>query len=342
MRLERLVAAGILFMGSQAQAMLIESGSFIDEVERLKNLSFVSGSNLYVAPDLAQRSAFRSLANSIASGDTVSADAQAAALDYEVVEFTDSNTGNTYLGLREQLVNDQQTRGWGSYFFNTGADVQVLIEAPHPRFDTNSWEIAASIYRDVNAAGFLMAGAHRNANGVGTADVAHLTESIFQEVHEAWTGAGERDAWQIHGFNLDNHPIMPADTDAVVTAGDGSVSSGMLAVDAFLEAAGLVTYGYNTLDVNDVLNQAINGSVDGQDFAGLGATTNVQGDYTRSLGADFVHIEMEQSIRFDTNNRIAAAGAVVAAINSVEMPIPEPATLLLMLSATIPLLRRVT
>lgn len=320
-----------LLMAHPAQALLIESGDFIDEIERLRDLTFTSGSNLYVGPTQNERSDFRTLAQTLQTGDTATADTQAAALDYEVVRYTDNTTNQTFLGLREQLVNNAQTRGWGSFFFNETASVNVLVEAPHPRFDSRSSEIAATVYRDASAAGFLMAGAHRNSNGSDTADVAHLSDSIFQEVHEAWTEQnGERDAWQLHGFNLANHnPPMPGDTDVVVSGGEGDVSEGMLAVNQFMESGGFVTYGYNTLNINDALNQQINGNVDGQDFSGLGGTSNVQGQYTRSVGADFVHIEMAQSIRFDSNNRALASAAIVSAMDEVYAA-PIPSVLLLM------------
>ncbi len=323
------------FMPSITQAVVIESGDFIAEVQRLKGLSFSSGSNLYVAPDAGQRSAFRDLAGSIAGGDMVTADAQAAALNYEVVNFTDTNSSRGFLGLREKLTGGVQTLGWGSYFFDVSASNPLLIEATHPRFDTNSWEIAAKLFRDADAAGFLMAGAHRNANGAGTADVAHLAESIFQEVHEVWSGVGiGLDSIQIHGFNLANHPVMPGDTDAVVSAGDGSVSDAMLAVDAALENVGFVTYGFNTLNVNDPLNEHINGNVPGTDFSGLGGTTNVQGQFTRAIGGEFVHIELAQSIRFDSGNRVLASDALVAATDQVNT-VSSPSGLILMLLSLI-------
>ncbi len=318
-----------------AHAVLIEAGDFLDEVSRLRDLTFTSGSNLYVAPSNVERSQFRTLATTLASGDTATADIQAAALNYEVVSFTDSYSGSTFLGLRETLLGGVQTRGWGSYFFNTSATANVLIENNHPRFDTNSWDIAGQVFRDASAAGFLMAGAHRNTNGSGTADVAHLTQSIFQEVHEAWNGVnGERTAWSIHGFGLTNHPNMPVGTDVVLSAGDGSITDAMLEADAFFESAVFDSYGFNTLAANDPLNIQLNDGVDGGDFSTLGGTTNVQGIYSRGIGGNFIQVEMEQSIRFNSANRDLAASALVQAIVSLDAAsVPLPSGLLLMVSA---------
>ncbi len=171
-----------------------------------------------------------------------------------------------------------------------------------------------------------MAGAHRNTNGASTADVAHLSDSIFQEVHEAWVGeSAERTAYSIHGFNDENH-AFPAGTDAVLSSGDGTVSTAVNALDDQLDGAGFLSYAYNTLNVNDAANVAVNELVDGTTFASLGGTTNKQGVYSRGQGGDFVHVELEQSIRFDESNRSAAAGAIASAITAV----PEPSSVALM------------
>lgn len=139
-------------------------------------------------------------------------------------------------------------------------------------------------------------------------------------------------AWQIHGFSLDNHPSFPAGTDVVLSNGDGGVSQEIKNLDAALEAVNFIndtqtlSFAYNTLDVSDPDNQAVNGNVDGSDFSPLGGTLNVQGIHTRSIGGTFVHIELEQSIRLDgtlqedLDNRELAGIAIAGAIQAV----PEP------------------
>src|SRR5262249_16862713 len=158
--------------------------------------------------------------STLGAGDIDGADALAGALDYEVVQFTDTATGFVYYGLREQLVNGQPTRGWGSFFLNFDFVTDKLVEVPHPLYDQASEDIGALVYHKAGAHGFIMAGAHRNANGTGTADVTHLPDSIFETVHEAWNGpAGETMAWQMHGFAITNHPTFPQGTAAVLSNG---------------------------------------------------------------------------------------------------------------------------
>jgi hypothetical protein len=238
-----------------------------------------------------------------------------------------------YYGLREVLVANVPTRGWGSFFINLSNSVNLLVETPHVRFDTRSWEVGALAFEQANALGFLMNGAHRNTNGLGTADVAHLADSIFQEVHIAWNGpSGENPAWSIHGFNAANH-AFPAGTDAVLSSGDGSVSQAVVDLDLSLTDAGFLSYAYNTLPINDPLNLLVNDGIDGNTFSSLGGTTNVQGVYSRGIGGDFVHVELEQSIRFDAQNRALAGAAIGEAM--AESAIPSPTALPLFAGAAI-------
>ncbi len=196
------VFTGLLCWSTSNHALLLESGNLLDEIQNQRNLTFVSGSGLYAAPDAGERAAFRALAASLYQGNIGLADTQAAALNYDVVEYSSNVSGDTFFGLREQLVAGVQTRGWGSYYLRDAATASLLLEVNHPRFDTNSWDIAGQAFQNSGAAGFLMAGAHRNANGSGTADTAHLVTSVFQEVHEVWSDLGNHAAWSIYGFAI--------------------------------------------------------------------------------------------------------------------------------------------
>jgi hypothetical protein len=355
------ICVAVLLTAAPAFAVLdIDSGDFVGYVEDLRNLAFGSGSGLYVAPSPQQRNDFAQLAADLWVASTpqqVNALVTAAdALNYNVVQYTDTNTNQVYLGLREQLVNNTQQTGWGSYFVLQGMSKAAMVQVPHPVNDTRSWEVAAIATVESQARGFLMAGAHRNANGVGTADVADPINSIFQEVHMAWNGPqGQTPAWSVHGFDLDNHippnriPGFPQPTDAVLSNGTGGVSPEIIALDTELESVpgyNWVSHAYNTLNVNDPLNVQVNGNVDGASFGppgGLGATTNVQQLHSTSVGGVFVHIELEQSIRFNPDGalkRELAGQAIANAIMQTSAMIPEPASLALLGVGILALTRR--
>jgi len=301
-----------------------ESGDFVAEVARLKNLVFAKDSGLYVPPTSSQRDSFASMVGNLLAGEIAAADSAASLLGYEVVEFTDTNSWIVLHGLREVLQDGGQTKGWGSYFVNLSAEVADLIEVPHPRFDSYSWDIGARIVVDSRAKAFLMAGAHRNANGSGTADVAHLTNTIFHVVHQAWNGEeGGNTAWQIHGFNVDNHSAFPANTDAVLSNGDGGISGEIMNLDGLFQTNGFLSHVYNTLPANSTENLQVNEGIDGTVFSSLGARTNVQGIHSRALGGIFVHVELERSIRFSSANRASVAALVSDSIRASSRVAPE-------------------
>ena len=318
--IKKVVLAGMLCLAVEVFAEVqYEVGVFIDEVERLRDLTFNKNTGLYIPPTNAELSDFYTMAETLLGGDLDTTDALAGPLGYEVVVFTNTSPTQVLHGLRERL-DLVSTNGWGSFFLNTAPEVPNLIEIPHPRFDTYSWDVGGRTFVNSGAKGLLMAGAHRNANGSGTADVAHLTNTMFHVVHKAWSTAGI-EAWQIHGFDILNHPGFPLGTDAILSNGDGGVSQHILELDAALQTNGFLAYAFNELATNSVENLQVNEGIDGETFSGLGAKSNDQGKHTRALGETFVHVELERSIRFDGPNRIVAATLIADAIRaSSELP----------------------
>ena len=208
----------------------------------------------------------------------------------------------------------------GHLFFDLSTDVNALVEVPHPLFDSFTLNVGIEVFRTGQARGLLIPGAHRNANGTGTADVAHLTDSIFHQVHKAWSGShGQNTAWQIHGFNSANHPAFPSDTDVVLSSGDGSVTTDLATLDATFQDFLLSGYIFNNLDQADPSNVKVNDGEPGNTFSALGAVTNVQGQYSRGIGGQFIHVELAESIRFDTF-RLVDAGFLMGQAMSSSRP----------------------
>ncbi|MEY3463883.1 MAG: hypothetical protein RLZZ468_1661, partial [Cyanobacteriota bacterium] len=295
-------------------ALLEESGDFVAEVERLRSLAFGSGSGLYRPPSSSDLLAVLGLADALLAGDASQAVTLAEPLGYEVVRFVDTSTGQVLLGARERLMGGAQTLGWGSFFLLQGFRADALVEVPHVLSDSHTEELGARTLLAAGARGFLLAGAHRHANGPGTADVAHLSDTIFHQVHRSWIGAAaQTDSWQVHGFAATNHSF-PEGTDAVLSNGDGGVSPEVLALDRAIEGRGHRSHAYNTLDPADATNLAVNGGEAGTTFAALGGTTNRQGQLSRSRGGRFIQVEFEQSLRFTASERIISAAALAEAI----------------------------
>ena len=80
--------------------MLYETGSFQEEIERLRGLVLGRDSNAYVVPSEIERNDFFRLAVQLKSGQLADAVTQASVLDYELVKFTDTNSGTAFYELR--------------------------------------------------------------------------------------------------------------------------------------------------------------------------------------------------------------------------------------------------
>lgn len=346
----------LLAFSYQAQAVILQYSASLRSYSKDLRDESLDDSDLMAVASNQDHTDFALMVAHLRDGNLNAADSIATNLGYRVVNFTDTDTGKSYYHLREGDLNTQAVKGWGSYFFNSNSTANVLVQAPHIRFDTHSYDVAAVAFANSGALALMMNGAHRNAGGKNVADVAHLQSSIFQTVHEVWTTDSTVQAWQIHGFSMDTknsqgdfiHENVPAGTDILVSNGDGTMSVEILRLDDIMEADSYIgddqtiLVAYNTLPVDHPDNVAVNGNVPGTDMSSLGGTTNVQGIYTRSLNGTFVHIELEQSIRLDgtlaedLSNRETAGLAIASAINTV----PEPSSVGFVLLGSVLLLRR--
>lgn len=250
----------------------------------------------------------RHVATLMDRGEVEEAAELAEEVDMEVVRFEDEWTEEEYLVLREDVEKPEETRGWGSYVLNPNAAAPAIVEAPHPIGDSESVKVATLVF-EAGAKGLLIAGAHRDK-----ADVPDLVDSAFHQVHVAWSGpSGEVSAWQIHGFALRKHPF-PANAKAVLSTGDGAVNEELVDLDRKLERRGMESYVYNRLPAGSATNRKVNEGTPGVKFRPLAATKNEQGRHLRSIGGEFMHVELEFSVRHDGEARLQAAEAIARAI----------------------------
>jgi hypothetical protein len=312
-----LFLVGLALGGSEVRAAGLkqESGRLADLIATLASREYVLGEPArddrpYVDPS-PMLNAFRHVAAAMAWGDVKAAARQAAELDYEVVEFVDSETKKPYYVLREDLDAVETIRGWGSYIINPKSRVDALIEAPHPFADVHTPEIGGLVFAECEAKGFLLAGAHRTK-----ADVPDLVDSVFHQVHTAWIGPSAHvAAWQIHGFASMKH-AFPRGAQVVASTGDGEIAPEVAALDTVLEERGLTSYVFNELPAEAEENRELNGEVPGVTFTSLAAAKNEQGRLSRSLGGSFVHIELEVDVRANRESRQLAGSAIAAVIDS--------------------------
>ncbi|MBL9165119.1 MAG: hypothetical protein JNL18_20485 [Planctomycetaceae bacterium] len=310
-----IVALGSLAMPVQAEPMAQENGRFCELIDQLSSKEYVLGApsrddRPYVDPTPVLH-AFRHLAATMAWGDVKVAARKAAALGYEVIEFTDVDTKHEYYVLREDLDAVKVIRGWGSYIFNPQSKVDAIVEVPHPFADVHTPEIGGQIFAECGARGLLLAGTHRDK-----ADVPDLVDSIFHQVHTAWIGPlAQVTAWQIHGFAGQKHPF-PNGTQVVASNGEGAIAPEIAALDSAMDERGMPSYVFNQLPADNDENKQVNGDVPGVAFRSLAAAKNEQGRLSRSLGGSFVHIELEGNVRSNESSRKQASSAIAIAMAS--------------------------
>ena len=228
------------------------------------------GSGAYVVPTEQERSSFAAAAKALTSGDLATAEEALAAFPgFEVLSLTDGADGPLYLVIAEK---PPLSRGWGFYFFaRQPLRPGLVVEAPHPLADRDSELAAARAVSSLRPAAFLLAGAHRYADPAPKSDMAHTSSSIFEAIHEVVsTQAGM--VVQVHGFSAAGHQGYP----------DLLLSSGSAEPGATAEAV------CNQVQGGGVGCTLFNGD---PTYAALGATTNVQGGYSRrTFGAEhFLH-----------------------------------------------------
>lgn len=242
----------------------------------------------------------------------------ATEVDYEVYEFRDPDLRQRYYVMRENLEKLAHARGWGAYLFNPDSEIPAIVEAPHPVCDYDSAKVAALVFAQ-GAKGLLIAGTHREK-----ADVPDLINSVFHQVHVAWTGTlGQVAAWQIHGYAKEKHSF-PEDARAILSTGGGDIIDEIVRLNDQLLEHGVEGYVFNKLQPDDDVNVAINKGIEGKRFQALAATKNEQGRHLRELGGAFVHVELEREVRADHEKRQLVSQAIAAAMVQAKGALEPP------------------
>ncbi len=306
-------SAGKTSSSSSAASSVTEaSGTLPGLVDELTSHDYFlrgpkNDSRPYASPQAALGLMFRA-AKLLDYGQVDEAARLARGANYEVVRFVDRETREEYLVLREDLKTVKQLRGWGAYVLNPKSEVPAIVEVPHPIDDSNTAKVGAMVFA-AGARGLLLAGAQRDK-----ADVPTLIDSVFHQVHVAWTGPwGKVAAWQIHGFAIEKHGF-PENAKAILSTGGGEVNHEIITLNHQLTERGIDGYSFNRLKAEDELNQRINNGQPGVRFTSLAATKNEQGRHLRSIGGAFVHVELERAIRNDAGQRQVAADAIAKSI----------------------------
>ncbi|VVB97473.1 Uncharacterised protein [uncultured archaeon] len=280
-----LILAILFFSSIDAQPVLAqgliqeENGTLADLVTSFNTKIIPEDSEMYIPPNETNLNQMRQLVSlvmtSISDNDNAKLSksvSEASRLGYDIIKLTDGKT--EYYAI---LETGGQNRGWGLYIFRAGSgNRDLVIEVPHPVDDLRTDSIGIIAFTRSKAKAFLMSGTRRRANRDMSSDVAHSTRSIFQAVHETVTGDSTT-IIQIHGFTLINEPGYP---QIVLSRGNGVATSPVRKLSSIFKDRDFTTGIANEGNLKE-----------------LEAATNTQGKYANSIGAVFIHLELESSIR---------------------------------------------
>jgi hypothetical protein len=299
------------FLSSHAQTA---SGDIENYAESIMNRMPGSSVNNYIQPTTANLATWKSIINFILSDNLTDARAIASPINYQITEFTDTslNPNKIFYVLEEKAV---QNRYWGTYIFSKNpARNNLIIAAPHSKFDTNTGNQAIYCFKNTSAKAVFINGTHRcnsftSSNCSGTtsvcgstgnykiSDQAHNTNSMFQITTEVlYSSIANAVFVQLHGFakqSNDPYVIMSNGTNKTP-----SIDYAVQLKNALLQEDPSLTFKLAHIDT---------------DWTRLTAFTNTQGrlinnssnacstDATATSGR-FIHIEQEKEKLRDSPN----------------------------------------
>ena len=279
----------------------------------------------FVVPSVAQRDGFRAAAEALRDGDLAAAAQLSLGVDYQVVQMVDQGSNNdafyALLPATWTLSDSTAVSGRGLFFVRSSQDTvkQLVLSAPHPRYDLYTGLVASNAFRQLRARSLAIAGTHRCANSLASgcsgtttacgassapyreSDMAHMERGFFQVFHEAMDAdlSSTIQHVQVHGFaSGSDDPEFSISAGTTANVGDDNFASNLLATTlAQLTASAGSTKPGNSCNQEGDINR-------------LCATSNTQGRYTNgvapamvcttaaaSANGRFVHAELSKAIR---------------------------------------------
>ncbi|MFB6526367.1 hypothetical protein [Streptomyces sp. NPDC056399] len=244
----------------------------------------------YRGPDLAQRRAVADGVRLTLDGELSSARKRLAAVGWTVRTLRDRTGGRVFAELADDDAGVARQRGWGRVYVSLGGGrPRWTVQAPHPVADLHSERLAVGTLLSAPRGILVLAGAHRDADGGGGADVAHREDTVFDAVCAMLAGQG-LPALQVHGFADDSLP----GEDVVVSTGRGDAAR--RPAERLADALDLRGLGVCRAD--------------GEECGDLEGRRNVQGVRAAALRVPFLHVEFNRSVRGGRESAEDAVGAL--------------------------------
>ena len=267
-----------------------------------------SNENDYTKPGTTDLDIWQELLTHLVNDELADAREKAESVNYQIIEFEDNSVSPT---ASYYVVEEKNPRiyFWGIYIINrTPHRSQLIIQSPHPVYDTNTGYQGIFCFKRLGALAFFMSGTHRcNHNSFSTcsgttsacsssstayriSDNAHNTESIFQKSTEVLYNEFDNTVFvQLHGFaKQPDDPYVIMSNGTRITPDPDYIS---VLRDELFVIDNTLTFKIPHIDLS---------------WSRLIAFTNVQGRYinnstnpctmnaTQCTG-QFIHIEQEKS-----------------------------------------------
>jgi len=291
-----------------------ETGNLEDYIAtKISNAPGSSGNN-YVIPTSTNLTTWNTVIDAVLENNIEAARANAISLNYQITEFTDTSLSpNQLFYVLEE--KSSQTNYWGTYVFSkTPIRNNLVIQAPHSKYDTNTGKEAVHCFKNLVAKALFINGTHRCNNSdasscsgttsvCGTteafrvSDLAHNTMSIFQKTTENVFNTITNSVFiQLHGFgkkSTDPYVIISNGTRVTPTTDYAAqLKEALFAVDNNLtfKLAHIDTGWTRLIGFTNTQGRLINNSAD---YCNTSATTT---------SGRFIHVEQEKSkLRADIN-----------------------------------------
>jgi hypothetical protein len=316
------------------QGQTMESGDVFNKISSIISSMPLENGDDYTEPTNGEIVDWTDMLDDLFAANYASADIKADALGYELVEFSDNTTNETYYVLEKSAMG---THYWGTYILNPNAQrEEVILMAPHPRKDFNTGKQGIFCFQEIDAGFFMMAGTHRcnhtdeslcsgmtDACGASApfriSDLAHSVNSIWQTTTDYLLNLTSDSYFiQLHGFTKtasDPYVIMSNGTrDNPAPAPDPIISIR----DELLIADPMLTFKIGHIDLawDRLLGFTnTNGRL-------INASNNICSSDATTPSGRFVHIEQEKTrLRDDMSGWQKMATALTESFPLAALPV---------------------
>ena len=314
---QKLLGLMLLLASGVAAAIPNQSGSLAGYLTDLQYGR--SGDEIWVEPTPQEMAWFGAAMDAFIAGDYHTAHQLGGNIGYEVLIFSDTDTGQLHYILQEKMALDEPGfRGGGTYVKNP-LGREFVVEAPHPRTDLYTERQAVELYLAAQPRYLALAGTRRDStikiSGCSgnhpKSDASHHTAHLYYVAHERLNALNPNWVFvQLHGFGSSSLKKLQRECKSsnplLVNLSEG-VQQPIPSTGTFMRVL------HETIMQDEVIQSCLYG----EDTRSLGALTNTTGRYSNRSSdpclisatqstARFVHVEQSYKIRSAERQRMNA------------------------------------